>query len=330
MVFQGPLYRNLKDWGTDGEEELGSDRERGVVARVFRRPIYRSQVDWKVDEMLWSSGKTRKDCSENTLKSYTKLAIEELVDFELLREKVKLVKKEYHVERDLVERALQRFVSRFSNEQEMLGVVKAQGISSMEEMELRMEALLQQELYLERQLASALVVSDQDIAEWFASHEEHFYVAERRKLRHIFLSALEHEESEAMQQLELGLTELRSGVKTFSQLAEWSEDERSKLKGGLLGWMTEERLSPEFAETVFDLPLNEMTIVTSKLGWHLVEVLASEAREEQSVENSVEEVRAAIQAERRPKVIQVYRQQLRRRHQRYVHIDWVGLGWEKG
>lgn len=329
MVFQGPLYHNLKDWGVGGVASLEGDRERGIVARIFRRPVHRSQVDWRVDEMLWSSGQTRQDVSEKTLKSYSKIALDDLVDFELLREKVKLSGKEHPVDPEKVQAALQRFVSRFSNEQEMLAVMKAQGISSMQEMQLRVEGLLQQELYLERQLASALVVTDQDIEAWLVSHKDHFYQAERRQLRHVFLAALENKESVAIQRLEAGLAELRSGAKTFAQLAQWSEDARTQNDGGMLGWTGKERLEADFAKAVFELPLKQPQIVKSSLGWHLVEVMGSEPRRERTAEESSEEITAAIQAERRPKVIQVYRQKLRYRHQRYVQIDWVGLGWKE-
>lgn len=329
MVFQGPLYRNLKELGVDGAEELGSDRERGIVARVFRRPIYLSQVDWRVDEMLWSSGQTRKEVPEKMIRSYRRLAVEKLVDFELLREKVKLSKKEYLVAKEAVDEAMRRFVSRFSNEQDMMAIIRAQGLDGIKEMKLRVEAMLQQELYLERQIASALEVSDDDLAQWLESHKEHFYLAERRKVRHVFLAALQNEESVALEKLETALKDLSSGAKKFEQLATWSEDERSKTRGGLMGWVTRERLDADFGAAVFDLPLEQPQVLKSRLGWHLVEVLASEDRQARSAEDSAEEVILAIQAERRPEVIRVYRQKLRRRHQRYVKIDWPSLGWEK-
>ncbi len=331
LVLEGPLYHSLKHWGVTEQQQVANDRARGVVARVFQRPIYRSQVEWKVDELLWNSGQKRDDLSENVLKNYRKIAVDKLVDAEILREKVKLHKSEHPVPAQELDAAMQRFVSRFSNEEEMLAVMKAQGIESVKEMKLRVEAMLQQESYLEERLTSSLEVTEEEILEWLAAHKEHYYLAERRKVRHIFLAALGHSEHEALAELKKMRAQLLTGETSWKELAGRSEDERSKWTEGDLGWMSAERLAQldaEFAAQVFELPLRAPQIIPSEIGWHLLEVLESEPQQPRTLEDSKVEVQAAIRAERRPEIIRVYRQNLRRRHQRYVKIDWESLGWK--
>ena len=57
-----------------------------------------------------------------------------------------------------------------------------------------------------------------------------------------------------------------------------SEDERSKQVGGELGWMREDRLPDDFAVPVFSMSVASPELIETKLGWHIVEVTASEGR----------------------------------------------------
>ena len=55
--------------------------------------------------------------------------------------------------------------------------------------------------------------------------------------------------------------------------AELSEDQRSKNNGGDLGWFSRERLATDFTAAVFALPDKTPSLLRTKLGWHLVELL---------------------------------------------------------
>ena len=67
---------------------------------------------------------------------------------------------------------------------------------------------------------------------------------------------------------------LERGEASFADLAAaLSDDPASKTKGGELGWMHAGRLAPDFAAQVLTLPEGTPSLIRTKIGWHLVEVL---------------------------------------------------------
>ncbi|MGC6469823.1 MAG: SurA N-terminal domain-containing protein [Flavobacteriales bacterium] len=61
--------------------------------------------------------------------------------------------------------------------------------------------------------------------------------------------------------------------KSFANLAEqFSEDQGSAVKGGDLGWFAEGVMVPEFNEACFTSAKNELSIVTSQFGTHLIQL----------------------------------------------------------
>ncbi len=68
-------------------------------------------------------------------------------------------------------------------------------------------------------------------------------------------------------------SELKGG-KSFEKLAaEASIDKASAVRGGDLGWFTEEKMVPPFAEVAFALDKGEISKpVQTKFGWHIIQV----------------------------------------------------------
>ncbi len=84
------------------------------------------------------------------------------------------------------------------------------------------------------------------------------------------------------------LVDLEAGA-DFDQLArELSQDNFSAARGGDLGWTTQGVFVPEFEEAAFEADLNEVRIVESQFGYHVLEVLE---RQEQRPFDDFEQLR---------------------------------------
>ncbi len=92
--------------------------------------------------------------------------------------------------------------------------------------------------------------------------------------RHILVSTNEILDDQAARQK---LVEIKARIEAgedFSALAQaMSEDLGSAGKGGDIGWVSPGMLVPEFDEAAADMQKNELRIVKSQYGWHLIQLL---------------------------------------------------------
>jgi peptidyl-prolyl cis-trans isomerase SurA len=105
-------------------------------------------------------------------------------------------------------------------------------------------------------------------------NDEHHMVM-KTHVRHILLKQdASMTMAEASKQVNNLYEQLKSG-KDFSKMAKlYSLDAASAIKGGDLGWVTEDELVLPFAEAMKALPLHVVSKpVHSPFGWHLIEVL---------------------------------------------------------
>ncbi|BCX48382.1 hypothetical protein HAHE_22900 [Haloferula helveola] len=312
FVFNGPVNRRIQDGRPDSQSSLAYARKQGVVARVMGIPIYLSQVERAARERLWLTGKTMDDLEPEQRRTTRLAALNDLIDHELLRMKVRANQQELPVTDEEIDAAVKRLASRFPTREQMRADLEAEGIDSEEELRLRLGATIQQSKYIESQIADGIAVSEEEAAEWFAENRERFALPPRVKVRHVFVATLNRESEDAKGVLEEALGELRAKTKTFEQLAaEVSEDERNKRSGGDLGWMTGERIPADFSKPVFAMQKNQPRLIRTKIGWHLVEVTDKRAAEPRNFEEARDEVFAALQTSKRIEIIANYRKALR-------------------
>ena len=292
---------------------IAKAKAEGVVARVFNLRINRKQLERAVHERLWLEGKTLESLTSETLKTVRYAALDDLIAHELLRIKAKVNAPDLKVNDGEVDERLRRLLGRFANKTEMETAMKSQGIASERDLRDRLAARIQQEKYVESKIAPLAVVTDEEARKWFDENRKDLGLPERIEARHVFIATLELPPEEAKAKLDTALADLTAKKKDFATLAkELSEDLATKEQGGSLGWMTRERLPLDFSAPVFSMPLNQPTLVRTRLGWHLVEVTARKPAEERSYEQAKDEVMAALEAVKRRDAAAQYRDALRR------------------
>jgi parvulin-like peptidyl-prolyl isomerase len=220
-----------------------------------------------------------------------------------------------------VSERLKHLLSRFSSQTEMEQSMKDQGISSEEELRLRMAAMIEMEKYLSRQIQPLIAVTDDEMEDFFDKHHASLAWPEMLRVRHVFFAGLGKEADEVKKRAEDAFAQIQSNAKTFEQIAiDMSEDERSKSKGGDLGWITRERLAADFTEPVFATPLRLPTIFQSKLGWHLVEVTERREAKARTLDECRDEIRHALSDQKKPEALKNLRAAIRKSHQDHIHL----------
>jgi parvulin-like peptidyl-prolyl isomerase len=312
FVFTGPLRQWMRRGLPDSPQSIAKAKAEGVVARVANRPILASQVERAAKERLWLRGQTMHSLAPAQQQQERKAALHELIDHELLRAATKEEAATLPVSDEELDEAVKRLATRFESPDELRANLAAEGIDSDKELRLRLGARLQQQRFIEGRIAGKVSVSEQEARAWFETHAAELTRPERIEARHVFVSTLNRDATEARALLEKALGELTAKQKDFAAItAELSDDPRSKGDGGKLGWMTRDRLPADFAAPVFSLPLNRSTLVRTKLGWHLVEVTGRKPAEPRIFDEAKADVITALAAVKRRDAVRELRKALR-------------------
>ena len=327
LIFKGPV-NTIADKLRSDQPKFEDDAQRGIAARVFNRPIYLSQIDFAVDQKLWSTAQTREGIQDKQRLFLRAEALRNIADQYILREKVRLNSDDYPVSEEQINAAVLRFSNRFRTRQEMTEALKSYGFKGEKELRFRLAAQLQQEKYILTKIQPGIAVSDDDAKKWYEDFKEQTITPERIKVQHIFVSLLTAPGQPAEDKAQYARETLVSANKnlaeqSFEQLAATvSDDERTKNKGGNLGWIHRGRIAKDFTEACFAAKLNTPKIITTKLGYHLINVQEKRPARTRSYEEMKPEIVIAIETIRRQEQIEIYRVNLRRQHGDYIKTNW--------
>jgi parvulin-like peptidyl-prolyl isomerase len=309
FVFQGPLHRRLKP------------QPANPAALVANQPITHSQVERALNEQLWLESKSIASLPPAELALVRKAVLEELIDHKLLRLQVAAMSPPITVSDSEIDERLRRLVGRFETKGTLETSMKTQGIPNEKNLRERLAARIRQEKWLTQRIAPDTQVNEEEARQWFEKNQAAVSLPERIEARHIFIPTLDHPPEEAKRKLDEALAALTEKKKDFATLAkEVSEDPATKDNGGMLGWMTADRIPADFAAPVFNLTVNQPKLIRTKLGWHLVEVTGRKPAESRDFEQAKPEIIAALQAVKSRQATQDFINALRKSSSDQIHL----------
>ncbi len=296
-VFDGPLRRRIDTIrGRDASaEELA--REEGIVATVNAHPIRREELDRAVAEYCLRRGLKVGDLPRQRHNSIRVLVLGELVVDRLIWFHSHHTPAELSAEE--IKGAKIRFRRGFISEAEFEKAAASQGFS-VERLDAFLENQAMQRAWIERVIAPHITVGEEEIRMRFEAESNASHIPQRVRARQIFLATLDKDPAAVKEAIDLVAQRLRDG-EDFADLAlELSEDERSKKRGGDLGWFARERVPEDFAKQVFAQEAGAVgEPFATELGWHLVEISEKAPARVATLEEVREEIRAVIETEKR-------------------------------
>ena len=104
---------------------------------------------------------------------------------------------------------------------------------------------------------------------------------------------------------------LLAGEKLPDLIAEGSEDEATKLRGGDLSFFSAARMAPEFIDEIKKLQIGETSgPLRSHLGYHIVQLIETKPEREITYDEARPEIALALANERRALAVAALRERL--------------------
>lgn len=143
-----------------------------------------------------------------------------------------------------------------------------------------------------QQAESAVTVTEQGLKDYYEQIKDRFVTNERRRGRHILITATEGLDDAAAQKKAQELTDKAKAGADFAQLAkENSKDPGSAQQGGDLGFAERDVFVGPFADALFSMQVGEIRgPVKTQFGYHVLKLENIEAGHQQSFEEARAEV----------------------------------------
>jgi hypothetical protein len=167
----------------------------------------------------------------------------------------------------------------------------------------RLEEQLREVDWLEKQVAATSSVTEQECRTFHDSHPAMFRQPVRYRASHLFLASHAETPPEVVEGKEKAIAALEARLKKgerLSALAELSEDEATKRRGGDLGYFSETRIPAEFLAEIKKLRVGETSKpFRSHLGFHIAQLTEIKPARVLSFEEARGEIMLALANEHR-------------------------------
>ena len=200
----------------------------------------------------------------------------EEVEAQIVGENLRRLSSEEAVMSAEIDREIALLRHQFGDEGAFAKTLEASGLS---------DALLHREVtdhlrgrrWIEKQIADAITVSDEECRQFYEQNREQFLQPQRFRASHLFLAAPEGTPPEVtdlkQKAIKVFAARIRKGEVLATLVAETSEDEATKQTGGDLGFFSAARLPPEFITAIETLRLGQISApIRTHLGFHIVQL----------------------------------------------------------
>jgi peptidyl-prolyl cis-trans isomerase C len=191
-------------------------------------------------------------------------------------------------------------------------LLQTQGVSP-EKWRRDLEERLLMDKVIAHAVYSQVVVSDEEIAEYYEHHRDEFNRSQQVRARQIVLDSEEQGQDI--------LEQLRSGA-SFAEMAQLFSLSPDGDRGGDLGFFPRGKMPQEFDDVVFSLPVGQLSdLVQSPYGYHIFLVEENRPAQRLSLDDATPEIITTLQRAKEEQAYQKWLMELGSR----AHID---VNWE--
>ena len=162
---------------------------------------------------------------------------------------------------------------------------------------------------VEEKVNKNITVSDKEVEEYYTSHQDEFTVPEKIKVSYILIKVDPEAKKEVNEEKKAKAEEIvakaRSG-EDFSALAkQYSEDTKTKNKGGVLPFFAKGSKDPEFEKAAFNLKKDEISDpVFTKKGYNIIKLTDKKEGRTKSLKEASNKIRNKLKQKNRNDAIE--------------------------
>lgn len=314
-LCQGPLRQAMTSRRDASVEAAARNK---WVAIINLEPVTREQLDLAVRRHLHQRGKKPEEIPGKNLVMIKRAVLQTIIDDTLVRQHADGEK--FIAPSEELNAFVESWRSQFATPEERIVRAEAQGLTD-ESATAELARIWSRKRWLEKRISPAVEVTEEEARAWFEANRgnaesgfrEGFFEPEKVRARHIFLRTVEGDGQSREDLIREIHQKLTGGIATFESLAEqYSEDPRTKEKGGDLNWFSRSRLPEDFIGPVFALASGEVSEpFQTRLGWHIVEVLERQEERPLTYEETAVEIKQHLETDRSEETVKVLMEKLR-------------------
>ncbi|UCE80208.1 MAG: peptidylprolyl isomerase [Nitrospiraceae bacterium] len=174
----------------------------------------------------------------------------------------------------------------------------------------------------EQEVLEKSTVSDQEIRDFFESHQAEFSAPHEIKASHILVKT-EEEAKQVLQRLKEG--------ERFSEVAKAvSIDTASAVKGGDLGYFSRGQMVPEFEDAAFHLNTGEVSDpVKTPFGYHIIKVLDVKTGPAVEFEKVKDMIVQKITSDKQKTVFDTYIEDIKKKYKVTINTDSLAKAFKE-
>jgi parvulin-like peptidyl-prolyl isomerase len=255
--------------GADGSASLDF---KDPVAVVDGDKISKAQLDEAFDKAVQMTGIKAADLTpDQKLEGYRQI-LDELITEKLVNKAAAGIT----VPQADVDAQIAKIKAQFPSEEDFSKQLTQVG-QTPEQLSETIKKMLQQQRWLESQLAGKTEVTEDEAKKFYEENKTEFSQPETVKASHILFRVNKEDSEEVVDQKLKAAQGAEARAKKgedFTALAkELSEEPGAKESGGDLGFFPKDRMVPEFAEVAFSEKVGEVSDpVRTQFGWHVIKV----------------------------------------------------------
>jgi parvulin-like peptidyl-prolyl isomerase len=255
--------------GADGSASLDF---KDPVAVVDGDKISKAQLDEAFDKAVQMTGIKAADLTlDQKLEGYRQI-LDELITEKLVNKAAAGIT----VPQADVDAQIAKIKAQFPSEEDFSKQLTQVG-QTPEQLSETIKKMLQQQRWLESQLAGKTEVTEDEAKKFYEENKTEFSQPETVKASHILFRVNKEDSEEVVNQKLKAAQGAEARAKKgedFTALAkELSEEPGAKESGGDLGFFPKDRMVPEFAEVAFSEKVGEVSDpVRTQFGWHVIKV----------------------------------------------------------
>jgi parvulin-like peptidyl-prolyl isomerase len=292
-----------------------------VAATVDAEVILRSEVMTELAPLLSGGQKTM---SEQEIQAKAKEVLQQAIDNKILLREAQLAGAKFPDEDARVEDQLEKIKKGYPTNEAFMKEIEGAG-ETVSDIRTRLKKQLRaisMAAHKRDGFEKEVVVSESDVAQYYADHKSEFQHQERVRCSQIFLAASNDAAARAAAKarLEKLKEELDSGS-DFSQLAAAHSEAPGAKEGGIIGWVQHGDLVKALEDAAFSLPEGGVSgVVESPGGYHILKVLKKEPAGLASLEDARAEIGPAIRKKAAEEHYQKWIAELRKRSHVQVYM----------